>query len=134
MQIKKQEFEKSMRGYKVDEVQIFLEKISSEVEEYLNQIEQLETEAAGLKRELDGFHLLEKKLQENILKSEETSFQAIDSAKKQAATIIKEAEVKASQLIQKAEEKANEFQNVVMKLKQEKDLIIAKLRAIVGTQ
>lgn len=134
LQIKKQEFEKSMRGYKVDEVQAFLEKISNEVEELNNQNEMLGSEVETLKKELDEFHRIEKKLQDTILKSQETSAQAIESAKKQASLIIKEAEVKVSQMIQNAEEKLNEIQNTVMTLREEKDLIIARLRAIVSTQ
>jgi cell division initiation protein len=132
--IKKQEFEKSMRGYNVEEVQAFLDKLSTDIEELLNENEQLQNEVENLKREIDGFHKVEQKLQEKLLQTEETSTQVIESARKQSATIIKEAEVKASQLIQNAEEKANQLQNAVMTLREEKDLIIARLKAIVGSQ
>jgi len=132
--IKKQEFEKSMRGYNVDEVQAFLDKISSELEELINQNEQLENEVERLNREIEEFQKNEKKLQDEILKIKETSAQELESAKKQSSLIIKEAEVKASQMIQNAEEKVNAMQNAVMTLRAEKDLIIARLRAIVGTQ
>jgi cell division initiation protein len=132
--IKRQEFEKSMRGYNVDEVQAFLDKISSEMEELINQNEQLESEVERLNREIEEFHKNEKKLEDDILKAQETSAQALESAKKQSALIIKEAEVKASQMIQNAEEKVNFMQNAVMTLRAEKDLIIARLRAIVSTQ
>lgn len=132
--IKKHEFEKSMRGYKVDEVQAFLDKISSEMEELLHQNEQLENEVEKLTKEIEEFHKNEKKLQDDILKAQETSTQALESAKKQSLLIIKEAEVKASQMIQNAEEKVNIMQTAVMTLRAEKDLIIARLRAIVGTQ
>ena len=132
--IKNQEFEKSMRGYNVDEVQTFLDKISSEMEALINQNEQLESKVERLNREIEEFHKIEKKLEDDILKAQETSAQALESAKKQSALIIKEAEVKASQMIQNAEEKVNIMQNAVMTLRAEKDLIIARLRAIVGTQ
>ena len=132
--IKKQEFEKSMRGYNVEEVQAFLEKLSTDIEELLTENEQLQNEVNRLKSELDNFHRIEQKLQEKILKTEETSAQAIEAAKKQSAVIIKEAEIKASQVIQNAEEKANQLQNAVMTLREEKDLIIARLKAIVGSQ
>jgi cell division initiation protein len=132
--IKKQEFEKSMRGYNVEEVQAFLNKVSDDLEELLKNIDQLKIENEKLKHELDGFHLIEKKLQDNVLKSEETSFQAIESAKKESREIMKAAELKSEQMIHKAEVKVNELQNSVLKLRQEKDLIIARLRSIIGTQ
>jgi cell division initiation protein len=132
--IKKQEFEKSMRGYNVDEVQAFLDKISSELEELINQNEQLENEVERLNREIEEFREIEKKLQDDILKIKEKSAQELESAKKQSALIIKEAEIKASQIVQNAEDIANEMRNAVMVLREEKDLIIARLKAIVSTQ
>jgi len=132
--IKKKEFEKSMRGYDVEEVQAFLNKVSSDFEELIDQNEELESEVKRLKDDIDDFRRTEKRLQEELLRVQETSAQTLEAAKKQSSTIIKEAEVKAAQMIKNAEEKLNEMRNAVMTLRSEKDLIIARLRAIVGTQ
>jgi len=132
--IKKQEFEKSMRGYNVDEVQTFLDKISSEMEELLNENETLKQEVAGLKHQVEEFQKIEKNLQDTLIKTQETSTEIVDSAKKQSALIIKEAEIKASQIVQNAEDISNEMQKAVLSLREEKDLIIARLKVIVGTQ
>lgn len=132
--IKKQEFEKSLRGYNVEEVQAFLDKVSSDVEELLNQNEQLQNEVERLKRELDEFHKIEQKLQEAVLKQQETSAQTIEAAKKQSAMIIKEAEIKSAQIIKNAEDIASEMRNAVISLREERDTIIARLKAIVNTQ
>jgi len=132
--IKKQEFEKSMRGYNVEEVQAFLNKISSDMEELINQNEALEQEVAALNNKVVEFQKIEKNLQDTLIKTQETSAQALESAKKQAALIVKEAEIKASQIIQNAENIANEMRNAVITLREEKDLIIARLKAIVSTQ
>jgi len=132
--IKKQEFEKSMRGYNVDEVQAFLDKISSEMEELINENEKLEQEVAELNHKVEEFQKIEKNLQDTLIKTQETSAQAIESSKKQAALIVKESEIKANQIIQNAEDIANEMRNAVIVLREEKDLIIARLKAIVSTQ
>jgi len=132
--IKKQEFEKSMRGYKVEEVQTFLDKISSEMEELINENEALEQEVAALNHKVEEFQKIEKNLEDTLIKTQETSAQAIESSKKQAALIVKESEIKANQIIQNAEEIANEMRNAVIVLREEKDLIIARLKAIVSTQ
>jgi len=132
--IKKQEFEKSMRGYNVDEVQTFLDKISSEMEELINENETLEQEVAALNHKVEEFQKIEKNLQDTLIKTQETSAQAIESSKKQAALIVKESEIKANQIIQNAEDIANEMRNAVIVLREEKDLIIARLKAIVSTQ
>ena len=132
--IKKQEFEKSMRGYNVDEVQAFLDKISSEMEELINENEMLEQEVAALNNKVEEFQKIEKNLQDTVIKTQETSAHALESAKKQSALIVKEADIKASQIIQNAENIANEMRNAVIVLREEKDLIIARLKAIVSTQ
>jgi cell division initiation protein len=132
--IKKQEFEKSMRGYNVDEVQAFLDKISSEMEDLINENEALDQEVESLNRKVTEFQKIEKNLQDTLIKTQETSAQALESAKNQSSLIIKEAEIKASQIVQNAEDIANEMRNAVMVLREEKDLIIARLKAIVSTQ
>ena len=132
--IKKQEFEKSMRGYNVDEVQAFLDKISSEMTSLINENEALGQESANLKYKVEEFQKIEKELQDTLIKSRETSAQTIESANIQSALIIKEAEIKANQIIQNAEDIANEMRNAVIILREEKDLIMARLKAIVSTQ
>jgi cell division initiation protein len=132
--IKKQEFEKSMRGYNVDEVQTFLDKISSEMEELIDENETLKQEVAALNHKVEEFQKIEKNLQDTLIKTQETSAEVVDSAKKHSALIIKEAEIKASQIVQNAEDISNEMRKAVLTLREEKDLIIARLKVIVGTQ
>ena len=132
--IKKQEFEKSMRGYNVEEVQTFLDKISSEMEVLIKKNEALEQEVATLNRKVEDFQKIEKNLQDTLIKTQETSAEIVDSAKKQSALIIKEAEIKASQIVQNAEDISSEMRKAVITLREEKDLIISRLKVIVSTQ
>lgn len=48
--------------------------------------------------------------------------------------MIKEAELKASQITEKAKEGADDIRNSIIKLREERDLIIARLKAIIATQ
>ena len=48
--------------------------------------------------------------------------------------MLKEAELKAAQIIEKAKENANSTRDAVLKLREEKKLLIARLRAMVDTQ
>ncbi len=58
----------------------------------------------------------------------------MEATKKQTSLMIKEAELKASQIIEKARESTNDIRNAVVNLREEKDLILAKLKAIVSSQ
>ncbi len=132
--IKKQEFEKSMRGYNVDEVQTFLEKVASEMEDLINEKKSLESKIEKLNQKVLEFQKMEKNLQDTLIKAQESSTQTLESTKKQTGLLVKEAEIKASQIIENAKESADQIRNAVIHLKEEKDLIISKLKAIVSSQ
>ena len=132
--IRTQEFTKSRKGYDADEVKAFLEKIAEEVEDLMNENETLLSETEELKTSLDEYKKREKDLQTTLLKAQESSTKAIEAAKNQTGMMLKEAELKAARIIEKAKENANEIRDAVINLREEKDLIIAKLKAIVNTQ
>jgi len=132
--IKTQEFTKSLRGYDDDEVNTFLGKIASEVEILLSENESLKNEIEELNARLDDYVKLEKDLQSARVKKQNFSAESNDSAKKQTETLLKEAQLKANQIIENAKESANEIRNAVINLREEKNLIISKLKAIVNTQ
>lgn len=132
--IKRQEFAKKMRGYDSEEVQAFLEKLADDIDELLKENEELNQQVESLSLNLSEFKKIEKNLQDTLLKAQESSTKAIESTKKQTSLMIKESELKASQIIEKARESANEIRNAVINLREEKDLIVAKLKAIVNSQ
>lgn len=132
--IKNQEFTRALRGYDADEVNDFLEKLAKEVELLMSENESLSDEINELKTNLDGYKKIEKDLQNKLLKAEDSSVKSIESAKQQTVMMLKEAELKATDIIEEAKEKANGIRDAVNHLKEEKDLIISKLKAIVNTQ
>jgi cell division initiation protein len=69
-----------------------------------------------------------------LLKAQENSAKSFESAKKQSNLLIKEAEIKAEQIIEKSREEADEIRSSIIKLREERDLIIARLKAIIDTQ
>ena len=134
MSIKQQDFSKSVRGYDKEEVQAFLDKLSYEFEAVQKENEQLKKELETASARLAEFRRIEKNLQDTLLKAQESSAKTHESTKKQTGLMIKEAEIKASQILEKARESANEIRNAVINLREEKDLVVAKLRSIISSQ
>lgn len=132
--IKSQEFNRVLRGYDKDEVQAFLEQIADEFDRISSENEKYKKEVDLLNEQLREFKKIEKSLQSTLLSAQESSTKAIDSVKKQAALMIKEAELKAAQVIEKAKENANAVRDSVLLLREEKNLLIARLTAIVNSQ
>ena len=134
LNIKNQQFNKSIRGYDKDEVHVFLEKLSDEFEKLNNENESLRKELDKATLRINDYRKIEKNLQDTLLKAHESSSKAVESAKKQANLVLKEAEIKASQTIEKAKKSADEVRNSVLNLREEKNLLVAKLKAFVQTQ
>lgn len=134
IEIKQQEFQKKMRGYDPEEVQSFLEKLADDLDELQKENETLKSELEKVNEQLAVYKKIEKNLQDTLLKAQDSSTKSLEASKKQSSLMIKEAELKASQIIEKARENTNELRNAVINLREEKDLIIAKLKAIVSSQ
>ena len=134
LQIKRHEFAKKLRGFDPEEVQDFLEQISHEFEDIVAENETLKKQVEETNTQLSEFRRIEKNLQETLLKAQENSSKAIESTRKQSGLMMKEAEIKAQQIIDKAKEQANDVRNSIIQLREERDLIISRLKAIVTSQ
>ncbi|HMN17819.1 MAG: DivIVA domain-containing protein [Ignavibacteriota bacterium] len=134
LEIRQQEFTKKMRGFDPDEVQSFLESLADEVQRLSEDNDTLKSEVENLTEQINEYKKIEKNLQDTLLKAQENSTKSFEAAKKQTSLMLKEAELKAAQIIEKARESTNDIRNAVVNLREEKDLIIAKLKAIVNSQ
>jgi cell division initiation protein len=134
LDIKNQEFNKSVRGYNTDEVQIYLESLSDFLEEMSNENEKLQVELVETKKQLDEYKKIERELQSTLLNAQESSSKSVQTTKKQTELLLKESELKAAQIVEKAKEEANFIRNSVLNLKEERILFIAKLKAMVESQ
>jgi len=132
--IKNQEFNRTVRGYDRDEVRAFLEKLSDEFEKLQNDNDKMKVETEHIEEQLKEFKRIEKNLQQALLNTTESGSKAVDSAKKQTSLMIKEAELKSVQIIEKAKEYANSVRDSVLNLREEKKLLIARIKALVNTQ
>lgn len=132
--IKNQEFNKSVRGYDKDEVKAFLEKLADEYERIQSENDKLKAQVDVIDGQLKEYKKIEKNLQNALLNATESNSKAVESAKKQTALMIKEAELKAAQIIEKAKESANSVRDAVLKLREEKNVLVARLKSIIETQ
>lgn len=132
--IKNQEFNKSVRGFDKEEVSAFLEKVSDEFEALLDENSGLKAEIEKNKDLIEEYKKIEQNLKDTLLNATESSTKAVESAKKQTSLIVKEAEHKAKQIISVARDEAERVKNSLITLKERRDLMIAKLKAMVDSQ
>jgi cell division initiation protein len=133
--IKKQEFKKSMRGYDVSEVEAYLDTVGNtfenlfrEYEMLREQITKLEEEKAELATEIQVYRDNEKTFQKAIVKSQDMSEDILENAKKRAELIIKEAEILSSKTKIQAQEEFLNLKQELEELKQKNELIIDDIK------
>ncbi|MBV6511137.1 MAG: DivIVA domain-containing protein [Ignavibacteriales bacterium] len=132
--IRQQEFNKTLRGYDPEEVKGYLNGLAEELDEILTENERLKGQLNDALQKLAEYRKMEKSLQETVVRVQENSQRALESTRKQASLIMKEAEIKANQMVERARETANEIRNSIIHLREERDLIVSRLKAIVSSQ
>jgi cell division initiation protein len=134
LNIKKQEFNRKFKGYDIEEVHAYLDRIADEFEQIQRENENLKNELDEANEKVGEFNKIEKSLQGTLLKAQESSSKAIESTRKQTNLMVKEAEIKATQILDKARENADSIRDALINLREERDLIIARLKAIINSQ
>jgi cell division initiation protein len=134
LDIRKQEFRKTLRGFDPIEVQTFLEMVGEEYEQVLQENKQLNNRLIELETKLKDFQETEKNLRETLLNVQEVKKQSEESSRRQADLLIKEAELKALEIIELARKQARKMRDEVNILKTQKESFINRLRQILISQ
>lgn len=125
LEIKQQQFEKSLRGYDVAEVQGFLNMVSNEYEQLQNRTRELEGEIEKLNDRVKHYERVEEALHETLQTTKESVTQKMDNARLEARSIIEKAEHEADEIIQKANNQRSTIRQSIMRLLDRRNEIIA---------
>ncbi len=100
--INNKEFKKGIRGYSIDEVDEFLDKIVESYEEIFKENEILKENLSRVNEKLDHYEKLEATIQNTLLLAQNAADQAKQSSEKQAELIIGNANETAQRILDKA--------------------------------
>jgi len=134
LDISKQEFKKSMRGYDPVEVQSYLEMIGTELEKILGTNKEHEKKLIELETELKNYKEVEKTLKQTLMNVQETSSKSRENSKKEADLILREAELNAAKLMENAKREKQALQEEIITLRTQKQSLIARLRHVLNSQ
>jgi cell division initiation protein len=134
LEITKQEFKKSMRGYHTEEVETFLEIVGTAYEKLLNDNKEHEKKILELETELKNYKEVERTLKQTLMSLQESSQQSRENSKKEADLIMKEAELTAAKMLEKARREKQTMQEQVITLQTQKQSLITRLRHVLTSQ
>lgn len=134
LDVRKQEFAKSMRGFDCDEVRAYLATLADEYEAVLVDNKQTRERSLALEDKLQDFQRLEKQLRDTLLTAERMTQEARETAAREGELIIRDAELKARGVLEESRLRTEELRRELTGLRQEKETYLARFRALAESQ
>ena len=125
LEIKQQQFEKSLRGYDVADVQAFLTLVSNEYEHLLTKSKELEDQIEKLSERVKHYERVEEALHETLQTTKESVAQKMDNARLEAKNTTDKAQMEAEAVIKEANQERAQIRQSILRLLDRRDEIIA---------
>ena len=130
LDIQQQQFRTKFRGFDVQEVDAFLDRLADVFEASQSEIERLHEEMRRLQFESQGYKEREETFKRAMLNSQKVLEQMKENARKSAELIIAEAEVKAEKILNRAHNRLAQLHEDIAELKRQRMQIDVQLRSI----
>lgn len=129
LEIKQQQFEKSLRGFDIADVQSFLTLVSNEVEHLLNKNNELEEQINKLNDRVRHYERVEEALHETLQTTKESVAQKLEGAKSEAQNKINKAEMEAELIVKEANHQRQQIRQNIQRLLEKREEIIAGMNS-----
>lgn len=134
LDIKRQEFNKSLRGYDPVEVDAFLDMLADELEQLLRDQKQFKDEASELRIQLHGYQEVEATLKDTLVNAQESIKESRENSNREAELMIHDAELRAEKIVENAKLRLAEMKNELVVVKAQKDSFARRLRHLLESQ
>jgi len=134
LDIKKQEFKRSLRGYDPVEVDAFLDMVADEFEAVIREKNHMADEILKLRTQLQDYQQVERSLKETLVNAQENITASRQTSQREADIILREAELKASKIIENAKIKLARLKNDIMVIRAQKESFARRLRHLLESQ
>jgi cell division initiation protein len=134
LEIRKQPFRKTMRGFDPDQVNTFLEMVAGEFETIIKQDNDVQSTVRNLEQKLDQYVKIEKTLNDTLLTAQRATDEAKINAQKEAELIMKDAQIRAGRYEDETRRRVHELESELVSLKNQRDSFLARFRSMLKTQ
>ena len=130
LDIRKQEFRKTLRGFDAEEVQVFLETTADAFEVSTKENAAFKERIRSLEDSLAQYTKLEQTLQDTLVTAQQVTDSTRENARREADLIVKEARVAADEEIETARRQLVQIKRDIVDLRNYKETFVARLRAL----
>jgi cell division initiation protein len=128
--IQQHQFRLKFRGFDVQEVDGFLDRMAEAFGALMEEQDRLKEEVERLKAEVNGYREREETFKRVMLASQKTIEQMKDNARKRAEVTIAESEVKAEKILNKAHTRLAQLHEDISELKRQRTQIEIQIRSV----
>ncbi|HEY3874006.1 MAG TPA: DivIVA domain-containing protein [Candidatus Kapabacteria bacterium] len=129
LDIKKKDFPQKMRGPDPDEVRMFLELASTEVELLTLEKKEIEQRFADATLRLDYYVSMEQTIEKTLAAAQQTVVKMEEQAKKEAELILREAEMQRQQKLVDARVELDRIESQLIRARCEYQSMISRMRS-----
>jgi cell division initiation protein len=129
LEIKQQQFEKSLRGYDTAEVHAYLNLIASEWEHMVGKMRELEAQIDKMDDKLKHYERVEEALHETLQTAKDSAEQKLTGAKKESINIIEKAEMEADSIVREAHQQRQQIRQSILRLLDRRKEIIGGINS-----
>lgn len=134
LDISKQEFTKSLRGYDPAQVRAFLEKVADELADIEAERARLQQENLKLQTQLDSYKQMEESLRESLLTAQKSLEDARAGSQRERDMMLREAKLEAEQVVRDAERRTQTARDELHRLNTQREAYIKRLRFLLSSQ
>jgi len=134
LDVRKQEFNKSMRGFDCDEVQAFLHTLADEYEAVLIDNKEIRERVMDQDTKISEYTDLEKTLRDTLMTAERVMQDTRETATQKGDVIIQEAELKAKTILEECRLRTEELRREIESLRNEKETYLGRFRSLAQAQ
>ncbi|RJP80181.1 MAG: DivIVA domain-containing protein [Candidatus Zixiibacteriota bacterium] len=134
LEIRKMEFNRSLRGYNPEEVRAFLDTVADQVDAVQREANDFSDKIVRLETRLSDFQVMQSTLQDTLMKAEETSHRMRADSQREGEIIKREAELEAQRILAEAGTQLDHLRNEILMLQSRRDTFIRKLKYLLQSQ
>jgi len=129
LEIQKQTFSRTIKGYNSDEVRAYLHLVAEEIERLVRENDRLLREVTMLRDDLEDHSNRERILKDTLLSAQKVAEDLITNARKESELIVKDAELLADRLVGQAMQRVGDLERAIGDLKLERRTARNKLQS-----
>lgn len=134
LDVRSQDFKKSLRGYDPEEVKSFLDAVADTMEDLLKEKETAEAELVGIRKKVEAFTQMEISLRDAMVAAQKAGDEARVNARRNAELMIREAELEVRQRIADAKRRVDDIFKTRDTVRAEMRSFVPRLRSLLESQ